>query len=447
MYDWATLLWRRICALSYLTQDLILYLLAAVFAILNGVATSHADYREWGIMAFVAYVVASLIIGLALARRRRHEISSMAIRHLRVGVVFFLTITAVLVPLLSELTWRATGTENAHAQQEVAVIERAGDRVALGTNPYPKNPTNFGINPSSDAHNVDNDSYFPYLPGMAVFGLLNATTLPHELGDARVLLVAGAIIIFLVALHLTRASPERKILALQFFMVLPTGALPMVTGGDDLPVIALMALSLVLLVRRAPLAAGLVAAVACSLKLTAWPIALLSLFVTHGLRDDRSQRRYLLGLALLVPIVVFGAIGNEHAFIENALRFPLGLTKVKSPAASPLLGQFLVTLVPHDRRAITLVLALVGLVIVGVALVKFPPRTVVSVTRFAAFVLCVATVLAPATRFGYLVYPTVLYVWSYVLTGYDQPRIDDGRGSAGGLASIRDLEETKSKGA
>ncbi len=38
-----------------------------------------------------------------------------------------------------------------------------------------------------------------------------------------------------------------------------------------------------------------------------------------------------------------GFLTSPAAFVENVIRFPLGLTSVKSPAASPLLGQVLVT--------------------------------------------------------------------------------------------------------
>jgi hypothetical protein len=427
----ATSIWRQICEFSFLTQDLCIYVLAGFFALLNAIVAAHTDYREWGLISFAPYFVAAIAIVAISRLHHRRTWTLEQLRNARTAVVVFLAITAVLVPLLSELTWRATSTQGAHAQQEVAVIERAGDRLALGNNPYPQNPTNIGVNPSNDARNVDVSSYFPYMPGMAIFGLLNATSLPPELGDARVLLVLFALAAFYFALRLTRASPERKLRALQFFMVLPTGALPMVTGGDDLPVISLILLSLVLLYRRAPLCAGMVAAIACSLKFTAWPIALLALLATRPHDRERSTWFYLLGLGLLVPCVLAGLVGNVHAFVDNAIRFPLGLTNVKSPAASPLVGQLLVTLLPHSRRLVTAILAFVGCAIVGYALWKFRPSTVVAVTKFSAFVLCVATVLAPATRFGYLIYPTVLFVWAYVLTGSGNPHLDDERARLG----------------
>ena len=424
-------LWRAICALPNLIQDLIVYTLAALFAGLTSVYAGTADYREWGILALVPYLGAAALVALLYYAHRRHPFSIAMLRRARLSVVVMLAIAAVLVPLLSELVWRATATKYAHAQPEVAVIERAGDRIALGQSPYLLHPSTVGVSPSNDLHGVDQFSYFPYLPGMAVFGLLNATSVAPEIGDARVLLALVALTTFFVALALTRAPPERKIRATQFFVALPVGALPMVTGGDDLPVIALVLLSLVLLQRRQGLASGVLAALACSLKFTAWPIALLALLISDQEEDSTLTRSYLLGLSFVIPVVLFGLYGNAQAFFENVVRFPLGLTQVRSPAASPLLGQFLVSAFPHSRRLITALLAVLGLVIVVVALVLHRPRDAVGVARFAAFALCVATVLAPATRFGYLIYPTLLFIWSYVLTGYRQPNLDDRRAATG----------------
>ena len=49
----------------------------------------------------------------------------------------------------------------------------------------------------------------------------------------------------------------------------------MVTGGDDLPVIALMVLGLALATRRRPISSGLAMGLAGTLKFTAWPLLLL----------------------------------------------------------------------------------------------------------------------------------------------------------------------------
>ena len=49
---------------------------------------------------------------------------------LRGAVALFLVLGAVVVPLVVELAWRSEARPGVNAQPEVAVIERAGDRVA-----------------------------------------------------------------------------------------------------------------------------------------------------------------------------------------------------------------------------------------------------------------------------------------------------------------------------
>ena len=89
------------------------------------------------------------------------------------------------------------------------------------------------------------------------------------------------ILIVVVAMALCRGPTGPRVLALQSMTVLPTAALPLATGGDDLPVAALLLLGLVLLQRRRPLWAGVALGVAASMKITAWPLAALAFLVAR----------------------------------------------------------------------------------------------------------------------------------------------------------------------
>ena len=192
----------------------------------------------------------------------------------------------------------------------------------------------------------------------------------------------------------------------------------MVTGGDDLPVLALMLAGLVLVAKRRPVPAGLVLGCAATLKFTAWPVIVLLLLAVRD-RDDRpAALRFAAAVALIaVPVIGVGFVTSPGAFVENVIRFPLGLTSVKSPAASPLLGQVLVTTFPDHRRLVTAVLVVIGLALVAYGLRRWTPRTPAAVVRFTAWAMLLATLLAPATRFGYLMYPANLFVWAYLLEG------------------------------
>lgn len=415
-----------------LRQDAALYALAAVFSIgVIGLAVT-ADYREWAEVALASYLVAAVSCEVGhhllvrVAVRRGGPPVDVTTSWFRRGVILGVLVVAVLVPLGMQVSLRASATtcvtnpRGARAQPEVAVIERAGDRVAAFHDPYLSHPTTVGVSPSNDCKSVDAHSYFPYLPGMVPFGLPDAAGLPGGLGDARVALTGFTLLVVPLALFLAPATRRRKWRALQFLVVLPTGALPMVTGGDDLPVLALLLLGLVLLRRRRPVLAGLVMGLAGTLKLTAWPLVVLALLVARDEEDRTATTRYGLSVLLVaVPVIGAGVALGPHAFWRNVVMFPLGLTHVRSPAASPLPGQILVQLLPALKRELTVALVALGAVAVVTMLVRHPPRTAYAAARFAGWSLAFATAIAPATRFGYLIYPANMIVWAYLL--HDEP--------------------------
>lgn len=410
--------WERCRALPGLVQDAGLYLVAACFA--AGMAlmptVRSSDYRAWGQIAAVAYAIGGICCVAAAVRDHRRPLAPSSVGWIRRAVLAGLFLGAVVAPLGAELTWRAEAKPGVHAQPEVAVIERAGDRAAHGEDPYPAHPRSVGVAPSGDQPGVDATSFFPYLPGMVSFGILNALHVPPELQDARFELAVFTLAVAAIALTASGVSLSRQGRVLQFLVVLPFGALPMVTGGDDLPVLALMLLGVVLAQRRSPVAAGIALGLAGSLKFTAWPLLFLLAFAIRDRRERAAWGRYGIAVgAVLTPVVALGLALQPSSFIENVIRFPLGLAKIKSPAASPLLGQFFVSELPNHKTVITAALLALGAAIAVAALVRYPPRTPAAAVNATAFVMVLATVLAPATRFGYLIYPANLVVWAYVL--------------------------------
>lgn len=405
---------------SALEQDALIYLASSAFAFLTSAFATDSDYRTWGWIATMGYLAAAILAELIQLRASRSDARGATGDHrslsVRVGLVVFVIVSAVLLPLAIEMAWRAQGTPGSHGQAEVVVIERAGDRVAAGTSPYLPQPTEIGGSATSYNRHLDAGSYFPYLPGMAAFGLLNPLAIPVAFTDARFVIVLFTLAVTALALRLSRASPNRRVRVAQFVLALPVGALPLSTGGDDLPVIALLLLGLVLAARRSPVAAGAIFGLAATLKFTAWPILLL---MALAARDDRGRhvplRYFSAAMAVLLPVTVLGFIPSPRAFITSVIRFPLGLTTLRSPAASPLLGQILTTILPAERRPITIALLIVGFLIVAIVVKVKVPKTTAEVAGFAAFALLVATVLAPATRFGYLIYPIDLAVFAYLV--------------------------------
>ena len=196
---------------------------------------------------------------------------------------------------------------------------------------------------------------------MSLFGGPRSTDAPPRLTDARVVFAVFTILVVVVAMALCRGPTGPRVLALQSMTVLPTAALPLATGGDDVPVAALLLLGLVLLQRRRPLWAGAVLGVAASMKITAWPLAALAFLVARDRDGQRGRRPSLLVLAgvlgVMIPAVLPTAAENVPAFVENVVRFPLGLAGVHSPARSPLLGHYLVAAFPGVHRIFPLIVA------------------------------------------------------------------------------------------
>jgi hypothetical protein len=404
----------RLVALSVLDQDASLYLLAAILALGTILLGESADYRQWAEMALGPYLVgAALCFGVARWRAHRSSRTAPESDRLRDGVIVALLITVMLIPLGVEVVLRAEHHPGDEVQNEVTVIEACGDRVMHNRACYLAHPKNIGGSETVESE----DSFFPYLPGMIPFGLINATSGPAELKDARIPLTGFSLIVIGAALLVADIPSRRRWRLFQVVVVLPSGALPMVTGGDDLPVIALMILGLALATRRRPVWSGFAMGLAGTLKFTAWPLLILLALGEWDKRGRRAILRYSLAVvAVVVPVLGVGIGSNWHAFVTNAIKFPLGLTKVKSPAASPLLGQELVALFPSIKPELIALLGLIGLGIVAYGLGRWTPSSPQGAAGFSGLAMLLATVLAPATRFGYLIYPLDLLTCAVLFT-------------------------------
>ncbi len=403
-------------ALSVLDQDALLYLLAAILAFGTILLGRSADYRQWAEMALGPYALGVVLCFVAARRGSRKAPRGGTAKRsdrLRNGIIVGLAITVMLVPLSVEVVLRAEHHPGDEVQNEVTVIEACGDRLMHHKQCYLANPKGIGTSVTSQSEN----SFFPYLPGMIPFGLINATSGPAELKDARIPLTGFTLIVLGAALLIADVPSRRRWRLFQVVVVLPSGALPMVTGGDDLPVIALMVLGLALATRRRPISSGLAVGLAGTLKFTAWPLLAL---LTLGEWDKQGRRavlRYSVAiLAVVIPVLGIGIGSDWHAFVTNAIKFPLGLTKVKSPAASPLLGQELVVLFPSHKPELIALLGCIGLAAVGYGLKRWTPSSPQSAAGFSGLSMLLATLLAPATRFGYLIYPLDLLTCAVLFT-------------------------------
>ncbi|HEV3282263.1 MAG TPA: glycosyltransferase family 87 protein [Acidimicrobiales bacterium] len=413
-------------------RDALLYGGSALFAGATGLLVRIPLYRQWGQLAVGPYAAAAVIMALVAAGAGRPAATrSPPTRRPRTvrrtaRVVAFLIVLfgATVVPLTLEVVWRSQGNPALHVQPEVVVVEQAGARAADGHDPYRVIDRNGHVVIAHQASEPAYELYYPYLPGMVIFGVASDANGEARLTDARIQFLVFTAVVGLVALSRLRPRTDARVRALQVLTVLPTAALPLATGGDDLPVVALMLAGLVALQRRRPVLAGLALGAASSLKFTAWPLVVLALFAAR----DRSRRgavgRYVLGVvAVCGPVVLPLALRNPAAFVDNVVRYPLGLAGVSSPAASALPGHILVALAPGAHRAYVVVVGLVGAVVLLWYLRRRPPSNAGEVASLTGWVMTIAILLAPATRVGYLLYPVNLFVWAWMLRRSADPAV------------------------
>jgi hypothetical protein len=193
-------------------------------------------------------------------------------------------------------------------------------------------------------------------------------------------------------------------------------ALPLITGLTDPPVLALLSLTLACAAarpqrRRVWLAGAIALGVACAIKATAWPA--LPVFVAMlAARDGaRAAIRFAVAAgittAALVVATAPASVMAPAALFQNTVLFPLGLTRYQTEARSPLPGYLLAVTGPAGRWA-AIGLLCAACLAAGASLIVRPP----SDTRAAAWRLAVSLALlftlAPASRWGYFVYPAAL---------------------------------------
>jgi len=423
--------WRRVLArlgsISPEAGDALLYGSGALFALITILTSIEALYRQWAELAMAPFIFGALCSALLALRARRsnggepHIVPPRWVARRtaipRIAVALFVFAGATAVPLALEVLWRSDGDPGSHVQPEVPVIEHAGQSVAKGKDPYHE-VTNTHLKVVYHAPGVSTvNTFVPYLPLMTVFGLPSAKRHDIVLTDARIFFSLATLLVSITALGLLDSNGRRKMRALQVLAILPTAALPLATGGDDMPVVAFLLLAMVLAQRRQPFASGVVLGVVSAMKFTAWPLAGLALFAARNRQGERRPGLMALGMLVMAgPVVVPFALHGPWAFFDNVILFPLGLSGVASPAASPLPGHLIVTAFPFLHRALPLVVGFVGSALLALRLYRRPPQTVAQVCTLGGVVMAVITLLAPATRIGYLLYPINFFVWSYLFS-------------------------------
>ena len=380
-------------------------LACAVWAGCFPIVSDLRPEQSWGLIACAGYLLAAAAAAFAPARLAPRLTAGLAV------------LGAVLVPLLVMLA-------QSWAQSEVQVVQNSAVQLLRTGSPYLPAPR----------HVIQ---YDPYLPAMALFGLPHALlgthgTVQRVLGDARVWFLLAFVGTAIPAWRLMRptgrsgaarstgpssAARSNGWLALAALTASPLVALSVAVSGVDLPLIGCCLLGLACAGRGHAVRAGLVIALACALKWTAWPalpVALLLLQYRYGLRA--TLRCAVTGLVAATALILPFVLVTPGAVVEQVVRFPLGLSAMRTPADSPLPGHLLAELGPGGRVASLVLLGLGGLAVALWLLLRPPGCAVQAADRLAAGV-GVAFLLAPAGRFGYLDLPVLLMLWPRLATG------------------------------
>ena len=382
----------------------------AVFAIYAGgvaVFSGPGNDRCWGIWASFGYAAAAALAAAWPTRPGR--LAALA--------------ASLAGALAAPVIWLAT---QAPATPDVAVVTRSAALLLHHGSPYL---------PLAQLTHGGFLAYNPYLPVMAVFGLPRALGLPGLAGDPRPWLAVATFLLLAAAFRIAagdRAWTGRSLRRAAFAVASPVLAFPLAQGITDPPVLALTCLALALLAGPARAAArpgawlapgawaaAATLAVACVMKYTAWPAVVVLTAMVAARDGARSAARFAVtavcAAAVLTAALAPAAMAAPAALIQNTLAYPLGLTRVRTPAQSPLPGHVLATLGPAGHLAAIILLIAAGLAIAA-SLVARPPADGAAAARRLALGLALMFALSPASRFGYFAYPAGLYGW-LALTG------------------------------
>lgn len=386
------------------------YLAFAGYALTAGLLGGDPLQRWWGIWAAGGYAAAALAAFLWRSRGR-----DVAVALALAG--------GIAAPLAWQQTaWHGMGTG---MESALAVVARSARLLLAHGSPY-----------LPAAHLVHPLSYDPYLPAMAVFGLPGALGMPGAAGNPRFWFALAAAAALWLAFH--RAARHDAFRLTAFAFASPVLAFGIVTGSTDVPVLALLCLAFALAgpgraaegprdhpSRRTlpcPVPAGLVIGAACAMKATAWPAfaVLAAMLAARGGRDMLRFLAAVAGAGLAGLLMAPAMLASPASLARNTVLFPLGLTRQQTPAASPLPGHLLATAGAAGHWAALALLAAAATAI-AISLIRCPPAGTNGALTRLAFGMTVLIVLAPATRWGYLAYPTGLAGWRALNPTGDDP--------------------------
>ena len=175
--------------------DALLYGLSAAFALVTICTSTLGLYRQWAELAigpFIFGAAASAVLAFVAARRsRRRAGAALTPRRthrnwvVRIAIAVCVFTGATAIPLGLEIVWRSDGDPGSHVQPEVTNIERGGQEVAKGKNPYHEVTNSHGkvVYHAPGISTVN--AFLPYLPLMTVFGIPSGVVTRSAIATSR----------------------------------------------------------------------------------------------------------------------------------------------------------------------------------------------------------------------------------------------------------------------
>lgn len=406
-----------------LVADISLYAGSAAFGCWLLRTSDYVTFLTWAGIAVPLYIAAAAVSFLALLHGRLlcptkndDTLSRLIVRWCVAGVV---TLGVCLVPVTAAVAGRATQSPD-FANSEVVVIESAAAQLVHGHDPY---STTFGSHELNGRLPAIRDN-FPYLPGMAVFGIPKVAAPRSALADARLSFLVVSVGALWAALGLAGLGSRRSLRVWQVTITAPTGCLALTAGGDDIPVISLCFLALVLLAKERSWLGVSVLIAATLLKLTAWPFAASAAL---ALLSRRLHAQALTLAVVPVAAVTTLLIGSTGA-ADDLFAYPFGLKGAESPIRGRTLGTILLAPLWSTGAQLLPVLLVVLLAVAALAaegsiraMRRFPAfafegsgSAAIAAGRAAMFSAAFIG-LAPAWRPGYMSYPVNALLWTVIL--------------------------------
>ena len=283
-------------------------------------------------------------------------------------------------------------------------------------------------------------SYNPYLPLMEIFGLPRSAGLTGVPGDPRIWTTLTTIVVLgaafaVVSPHRFRDCADcRRRVAWRTAVAVasPLIAFPLAVGVTDPPIIALTCLVLAWAGQGRLVRAGVALGVACAMKTTAWAVVPVLAVMAWVRCAPRAAVRFAAATVAVTGILALlaapEALATPTALKQNLIEYPMGTTRYKTVAASPLPGHLIAGLGPAGRLTVDVLLVIAVLAFVGWLIVR-PPRDARDAAVRLAVGYAVMFTLDPSTRFGYYAYPLALVGW-LALTRQEEQGSEERNGPA-----------------